>query len=50
MSYPFQGANILGLGRRNLVKVSVDLSCRINLVKLRDHLEVTRPHPFRKFF
>ena len=35
-----QGNNILGLGRRNLVKVTVDKFCRINLNKLEAHLQV----------
>jgi hypothetical protein len=32
--------NVLGLGRNCLVKVTVDQFCRINLVKLKEHLQV----------
>ncbi len=36
-----QGANILGLGRNNLVKVSVDTNCRMDLEKLETELKVS---------
>jgi hypothetical protein len=35
-----EGVNILGLGRSNLVKVTVDQFCRMNLDRLKDHLQV----------
>ena len=35
-----QGNNILGMGRRNLVKVSVDEHCRMDLNTLEAHLQV----------
>jgi len=34
-----KGENILGMGRRNLVKVSVDRDCRMDIHQLADHLK-----------
>jgi len=34
-----KGNNMLGLGRRNLVKVSVDRNCRMDMQQLRGHLQ-----------
>jgi hypothetical protein len=36
-----QGANILGLGRNNLAKVSVDTNCRMDLRRLETELQVS---------
>ena len=35
-----QGNNILGMGRQNLIKVTVDADCRMDLGKLKENLQV----------